>query len=177
MKSISIVFSRSSSAFAPFSWLIMKSENTDYSHVAFKIVDEDTGITMYYQASHTMVNTMSEAIFLAQEKVISSFDFQIDDALIVNGKRFAQERLGLPYGVTSSFGLAYVQIAKWLNIKATNPFKEVGAQYVCSQFVAAFLEEVDGLSISMDLNDVTPRDLFPIVESLPKVWIKTSHPG
>src|SRR5579859_6646788 len=132
MKNITIVFSKSTQSFAPFSWAIMASEGTPYSHVAVKMLDEETGVMMYYQASHTMLNSMSEEIFLGQEQIIYSFDFQVDDSIAINIRRFAQQRMGLPYGTVSAIGLAYVQLAKYAGQNVHNPFKEVGATYVCS---------------------------------------------
>jgi hypothetical protein len=170
MEQISIIFSRASSETAIFSKLIMATEGTQYSHVAIRMKDSETGQIVYYQASHTMVNEMSEYEFLSQETIIDRFDFQVDYQIKVAAKTFAINNLGVPYGVLSILGLALVQAAKWIGISIHNPFKQNGQTYVCSQFVATMLETVDGVNLPENIDDITPADLYPIVQNLPKVW-------
>jgi hypothetical protein len=170
MKIIQIVFSKSTSKFAPFSWAIMLIEKTTYSHVSIKLIDSETNLPIYYQASHMAVNCMSENMWLTQEEIIESFQFEIDDKLQIDFKTFAIEKLGLPYGVVSIFGLGIVQFFKLFGKKINNPFKEAGATYVCSQLIAALLENAKVISLnSVDLNNMTPEDLHAIVENLPKI--------
>ena len=73
MKQITIGFSRASSSFPIFSWAIMAAQRTNYSHVYLKYIDPTLNIITYFQASHTLVNYMSEATFLAQETVVKEF--------------------------------------------------------------------------------------------------------
>lgn len=148
----------------------MATEHTNYSHVAIKMVDSETNQTVYYQSSHTVVNCMSEAMFLSQESIMDSFDFQVDDSIKIAAKTFGIESLGLPYGVLSCVGLAIVQIASYVGIKMDNPFRDEGQTYVCSEFIATLLSKVDSLNVGMPLDDVRPVDLYPLVQQLPKIW-------
>lgn len=175
MKNISIIFSKSSISFPIFSWLIMLTEGTPYSHVAMKIHDRQTDVTLYYQASHTMVNTMSEEQFLNQEKIIYSFDFEVDDSVAISIRKFAQINMGIPYGKLAILGLAYVQFMKLFKINTRNPFKTVGKEYVCSQFVGATVEKATNIDLPGDLNDLTPAMFYPIVKNLPKRWLGDSN--
>src|ERR1017187_1265933 len=134
MKTIQVVFTKSTKKLPVFSWLIQWAEHTDYSHVAIRMIDSETQLPIYYQSSHTMVNCMGEEEFLAEEKILNSFEFQIDDSLQVALHAFAIKQLGKPYGVVSTVGLGWVQLNKLFGRKTTNPFKQVGATYVCSQF-------------------------------------------
>jgi len=174
MKSITIVFSKAITFFPIFSWLIMLAEGTPFSHVAIKMLDEETGVMMYYQASHTQVNAMTEATWLTQETIIFSFTFNVDDSIAKNAKAFALKALGIPYGVLGICGLAIVQLAKFVHIKMHNPFKEIGATYWCSAFVAAIVENVKELQTKENLNDMTPADLLPMIKSLPTTWTATT---
>lgn len=170
MKQLTVRFSKSTSWYGVFSWLIMLAEGTPYSHVSIRMQDKETGVYITYQASHTFVNAFSEAEFLAEEDVIYSFDFTVDDSIAVDARQFAESRLGVPYGVLGIVGLGIVQIASWLGIKMNNPFPNNGSQYWCSEFVAAALENVDCLQTKENLNDLTPKDLYPLIKSLPLVW-------
>lgn len=167
MEQISIIFSKASTKFAVFSWAIMAVEKTPYSHVAIKMIDDETGQTVIYQASHTMVNEMSEEVFLAQEEIIDQFNFSVSPAVKKAVKTFAIANLGKPYGVLSIVGLAYVQALKLVNVNIHNPFKEVGQTYVCSQFVAAILKNCTNVMLDMPIDDITPKDLYPMVQKLP----------
>ena len=168
MEPISIVFSRASTKFPIFSWLIMLCQRTPYSHVAIKMVDSETGLIVFYQASHTMVNCMGESVFNSQETIIYQFDFQVDSSLKSQSKNFAIQRLGLPYGMLSILGLLLVQLASFIGIKISNPLKDEGKTYVCSEFVADLLRSVEGINLGMIPDDITPKDLYPIVKSLPQ---------
>jgi hypothetical protein len=148
----------------------MLAEQTPYSHVCVMMQDEQTGVNMVYQASHTFVNAMSQAQFLDQEQIVYAFTFSVDDSIEVASRQFAQNRLGVSYGVLGVFGLAVVQIASWLGIKMNNPFPNNGSTYWCSEYVAAILENVDVLVTSENLNNMTPKDLYPLIKSLPSVW-------
>lgn len=169
MEKTSIVFSKASTFFPIFSWLIMATEGTPYSHVAIKMIDDETNQVIYYQASHTLVNEMSEAQFLSQEKVVYSFDFQISPEVKKAAKTFAIDNLGKPYGVLSCVGLGLVQVCKWFGIKIHNPFRDAGATYICDQFIAALLVAVQNITLPMNINDMTPKDLYPVIANLPKV--------
>jgi hypothetical protein len=168
MENIKVGFSKSKSKFAPFSWAIMLTEHTAYSHVYVKFWDSILNRWVIYQASHMAVNMMGEELFDVQESVIREFDFSTSLETKNKMMNFCLDTIGLPYGTISALGLGMVQIASLVNIQMHNPFKDVGKTYVCSQAVAALLEAA-GVDIAMDLNDITPRDLFPIIESLPKV--------
>jgi hypothetical protein len=172
MKNITITFSRSSVWYAVFSWAIMAAEGTPYSHVAIHMTDQETNQLLCYQASHTFVNCMSEPEFLAQEIVTNSFLFSVDDSIEADAKKFAESKLGVSYGTLGCAGLAIVQIASWFGIKMNNPMPDTGT-FWCSEFVAAILENADCLTSKEQLANLTPKDLFPLIKSLPAVWHST----
>ena len=167
MKQITIGFSKACTTFPIFSWLIMLVQKTPYSHVYLKYEDVYLGQTMYYQASHTLVNYMSEPIFLSQETVIKEFTFNVSDAAFLSSLQFAANQAGKPYGVLEICGLALVNFALLFGIKMNNPFKDAGATWICDQLQAALLETCENVKLPMPLNDMTPKDMYNLVSSLP----------
>ena len=169
MKQITVGFSKACTFFPIFSWLIMLTEGTPYSHVYIKVTDTEAKIPLVYQASHSFVNSMGETMWASQETVIQEFNFQVSDVSYQKIKAFSIAQLGVPYGVLSIVGLAWVQMLKCVGISATNPFRDNGQTYVCSQFVSTILESCENVSISENINNITPKDLFAIVQKLPQV--------
>lgn len=167
METITIVFSKSTAKIATFSRLIMASEKVPYSHVAVKMIDDETGQNVYYQASSVMVNEMGEDEFLSKEKIIYSFDFLVDSDLKKDMKKFCVSQLGKSYGLLTVVGLAIVQIGKWIGLKISNPFKDNGTTYVCDQFVATMVDSCTSTKIA-NIDSLGPVDLYPMVQSWPQ---------
>jgi hypothetical protein len=169
MKQITIGFSRASTKFPIFSWLIMAVQKTNYSHVYLKYQDEFLGQTMYYQASHTLVNSMCADVFLAQETVVEEFTFNVSDASFKQCLQFAANQAGKPYGTGEILGLAYCELALIVNKKVDNPFKDAGETWICDQLIAALLETCENVKLPMPLNDMIPKDVYALVSTLPSV--------
>lgn len=168
MKQITIGFSRASTAFPIFSWLIMAVQKTPYSHAYLKYTDEYLGQTMYYQASHSLVNYMSAATFLAQETVVQEFDFQVSDESFLAIMKFGADQAGKPYGTLEILGLALVEIAMLFGIKMNNPVRDEGTTFICDQLVAALLENCEGVVLPDKIDNMMPKDVFNMVKNLPK---------
>jgi hypothetical protein len=167
MKQITIGFSKASTSFPIFSWAIMAVQKTPYSHVYLKYQDEFLGQPMYYQASHTLVNTMSETVFLAQETVVQEFTFNVSDASFKACLQFAANQAGKPYGTMEICGLALCELALLVNIKINNPFKDAGTTWICDQLIAALLNTCENVKLPIPLNDMMPKDVHALVSSLP----------
>ena len=168
MKQITIGFSKSTSKFAIFSWLILLTQKTPYSHVYLRYHDDYLNQNMIYQASHTLVNYMSMPVFLGQEDVIKEFTFHISEETFKAWMEFAANNAGKPYGVLEIVGLAFVELASLFNVKITNPFKDAGQTWICDQLVAAGLETCNNIKLTMPLNDMRPQDVYQVVSKLPK---------
>lgn len=167
MKQITIGFSRASTSFPIFSWAIMAVQHTNYSHVYLKYQDAYLDETMIYQASHTLVNSMCESVFLAQEKVVQEFTFNVSDASFLACMKFAAKQAGLPYGVMEICGLTLANAAMGIGIKMQNPVKDAGTTWICDQLIAALLETCENVTLPMPLNDMLPKDMNVLVRSLP----------
>ena len=167
MKNISIIFSKRTN-FNLFSTLIMWGLKTPFSHVAIKVADEGTGQAMIAQASGLSVNYVSEEEFLSVETVIYQKDIQVSDAVYLAGKKWINSQLGKPYNIAAIFGFALQILLGMIGIKISNPFKEDGSSYVCSQLAAAYISECE--KISLDVTNMTPLALYQVMPSLPEVW-------
>ena len=109
---------------------------------------------------------MSEARFLAEETVIQEFVFTVDDAKFIKMQDFCLDNSAKPYGILSIFGFAYKIIANRLGFNVHNPIRAAKNTPVCSQLIAELLVDLD-VPLSMDIEDITPLDLFPIIKALP----------
>jgi hypothetical protein len=167
MKQITIGFSRACTTFPIFSWVIMAVQRTPYSHVYLKYQDEYLSQTMYYQASHTLVNSMSESVFLSQETPVYEFIFNISDEMFLKTMQFAANQAGKPYGILEICGLALVELASGIGISIQNPFKDAGETWICDQLQAAILSQCENITLPMPLNDMTPKDMYNLVSTLP----------
>ena len=167
MKQITIGFSRANTKLPVFSWLIMAVQRTNYSHVYLKYQDTFLDQPMYYQASHTLVNSMSEAVFMAQETVVQEFTFNVSDASFLACMKFAASQAGKPYGTMEILGLALCEIAMIANVKIDNPVKDAGTTWICDQLIAELLVTCENVKLLEPLNDMMPKDMFTLVSTLP----------
>ena len=166
MKTLTIGFSKSSKKFGIFSWLIMWAQGTPYSHTYLKYSAAWSDRQIYFQASHSSVNFMSEERFLAEETVIKEFEFLVCDSKFNQMQDFALDTSAEPYGIATIFGLGYVIVAKKLGFKVHNPIRSASDTPVCSQLIAELLKNLD-VPLLMIIDDITPKDLMPIVQNLP----------
>lgn len=166
MKTLTIGFSKSSKKFGIFSWIIMWGQGTKFSHVYLKYKADWADRDIYFQASHTSVNFMNSARFLGEETVIQEFEFAVDDAKFAKMQDFCLDNSAKPYGILSVFGFAYKIILNRFGFKVHNPICNAAQTPVCSQLIAELLADLD-VTIPMDIEDITPLDLFPIIEALP----------
>ena len=167
MKPISIIFS-THKGFNLFSSLIKFGLKTPFSHVAVKMIDDETGQVVYYQASGLNVNCVCEEEFLKNESIIYQKDIQASDKVHKAAKTFAINQLGKPYNILAILGFALQIICGFAGIRISNPAKSDGSQYVCSQFGAALIEAAD--NINLDVTDMTPKALYEVMPTLPDVW-------
>lgn len=167
MEQISIIFSKSNKWYGVYSKLIMWAERVPYSHVAIKMIDSETKQTIIFQASGTIVNEVEESEFLSQEILIQEFKFDVSPDLKFSAKMYAISNLGKPYGTLSALGLAVVQVASWLGLKIKNPFSDGSRSFVCSEFIASLLKNVDNIDLPDTTDDMTPAKLFDVVKNLP----------
>jgi len=167
MNHISIVFSKHTT-FNIFSSLIMFGLKAPFSHCSVKMIDGDTGQTVYYQASGLAINCVSEAEFLSKETIVYQKDVTVSDAVFKAGKTFAINQLGKPYYIMAILGFALQILLGMIHIKIKNPCKINGSEYVCSQYAAAYIDASD--NIDLDVREMQPMALFEAMPTLPDNW-------
>jgi len=144
----------------------MKIQGTKYSHVYLKYKADWADRDVYFQASHTSVNFMNSVHFLGEEIVIQEFEFQVSDEKFSRMQNFCLDNSAKPYGILCIFGFAYKIVLNRLGFKVHNPIRNAAQTPVCSQLIAELLVDLD-VPLSMDIEDITPLDLFPIIKALP----------
>lgn len=157
MKKVSIGFSRPKT-FKPLSWLICKVQGTDYSHAYIKFHSDSLDRDLIYQASGLQVNFVGKTLFEADHIIVREFDIQISDAAHKKALQFAVDKAGTPYSIKQLLNiLIYILIKK-------SPFEDGRSSYVCSELVGQMLKEEFGVEVSKDLDIVTPKDIYEIMD-------------
>lgn len=163
MKKIKVGFSKPKK-WKIFAKLISLGYGIPYSHVYVNFHSDSFDRNLIYQASHTMVNFMGEAIFLEENVVVEEFEVEMTEENFNRMVTFAVDTVGKPYGLKQCFGMAIVRIAEIFGKYITNPFKDKGSTYVCSELGAYVLEKFAGASIPRDIDDITPKDLYEYLQ-------------
>lgn len=104
---------------------------------------------------------------VAQEKVVREFTFNVSEASFLIAQQFAVDNAGKPYGVLEICGLFLSELALLFGIKMQNPFKDAGSTWICDQLQAALLEKCTNVQLSKPINDMTPKDMYALVSTLP----------
>lgn len=143
----------------PYSWLIMKLFDTNYSHVYIKFYSDSLERDLIYQASGTSLNFCGLNHFCKNNTIVSEFDVSISTENRKKMLQFAIDNEGKPYGVWNAVGLGIKHIARKLGFDIKNPFADGKKTEVCSELVAFVLQEHTELEISWDINEVTPKDI------------------
>lgn len=167
MKTIKIGFSKPNNMrYKIFAWLIMKSYKTSYSHVYIKLRSENYERDIIYQASGTIVNFMSPDIFSSHNEIVEEFQVSLTDENYIKMMQFAIDNAGKPYGIKECFGLAIVRICDFFGKKISNPFKNEGKTYICSELAGFILREFDQVTFDKKQYDLTPLDIYTYFKSL-----------
>lgn len=146
------------------SWLIRKAYKTDYSHVYIKMWSEKYSRYIVYQASHTLVNFMSTAIFEQEAIVIKEFQLQITDDSKTKIMQFAIDNAGKPYGFLNLLGLGIKRGCELLGLTGRNFLSDQKHSYVCSELIAQILKEFHSLGQEIkDSETITPKDIYEIL--------------
>jgi hypothetical protein len=135
---------------SPIKWkigaeLIKLYQGTKFSHIA--IVKDD----LVFQASHGYVNCTYIDNFLAENKIITSFE--VDDSMV--DMDFVKRQLGKPYGKMQLVEIGFKFITGIKILKNNN-----NDQFICSEYV--------GKALKLDwVNDLTtPLEVAKYLESI-----------
>lgn len=166
---IYIGFSKPSSGFQPFAWLIRKWEGTEYSHVYIRIPSAFLETDVIYQASGLAVNMQSSATFFGHATSLAEFQFDITDETQRNLLQTALSKLGTSYSIRQVLGMGLARAYNLVGLQDRyNPLTDGRAAYVCSELVGEVLVQYLGADIREDLDLITPKDIYEVVSRLGK---------
>ena len=158
MKKITIGFSRPKK-WNLLSYLIMKVQKTEYSHVYIKFYSSSLDREIIYQASGLQVNFVGSEIFNKNHVTVKTYDLHVDDETYKNALVFAVDKAGISYSMKQLFHiLGYMLTGK------TSFFNKNLDGYVCSELAAEMLKDELNLPISENLNLIIPRDIDQLLE-------------
>jgi len=167
MARIYIGFSKAK-GFKPYGWAIQKLLSTPFSHVYVKFYSKSYDRDIIYQASSSMVNFMSPAIVNRDHVMIEEFEFKVSDETMTQVVQFAIDHAGIPYGFKAAVGMGIVRICDLFGYKRSNPFKDDGNTYVCSELAGAILVECLGEKLPVELDDLSPLEMYNYLKSTKK---------
>ena len=147
--------------FKPLSWLIMLEQNTKFSHAYIKLSNKHFGDFDIYQASKGLVNHVIDSTFLEENEVVQEFVIPIDTASKLEIIANIRKKLGRPYSVRALLGIFLYQR---LNIEIKWLFDGDKA-YICSELVARVLDSSGKISLDIDLDKATPKQLYSFCET------------
>jgi len=158
MKLVTVGFSHSTKAFAPFSWGLKAWDQVPYSHVYFKFHSDKYDVDLIYQASSTMLNYMSEDIFLGFNAVVKEIQIEVTDEQYYKLMKKCMECAGLKYGTLQIVGILISDVTKIDRNIFSDPEK-----YHCSEWVAEQLEQL-GYNFNKPLDLVKPIDIYKVLD-------------
>lgn len=149
-----------STANLPLAKLIQDVEKRPYSHVFVVIPDPITQRPLVAQASHGMVHLCSYEGFEAVNKIVKTYEYEIDYPTYKKVWNQILDWLGAAYSIKQLIGLLVQKIFQLPTIPswATNG---CNAQ-ICSEF-GARVASLIGIQINKDFDDITPSNLDAIL--------------
>lgn len=154
--------------FGIFAWLIKVVEGTNYSHVYVRWDAPSVQRTIVYQASGTKVNFITYPNFLLVEDIIEEYEIEVTEEQQLLVRQFAYDNSSKPYSVLDIFGLAYVLFMRRLGFNPKNPINDGRSQYVCSELISYILTDCLTLSMPIDNNSMTPKDVNDFIKTVGK---------
>lgn len=157
-KKIIIGFSKPKSWFKkPVSFIIRKFENTPFSHVYIKLINDKLENNLYYHASGSKVNFMGSELFLSQNIVVKEYEFDIHSKSYYKTLDFAISKVGKKYSTVQLFGILVIRLFSIFGKKIKNPLGKNG--YICTELVGELLKQIYGKKIEKDLGSLTLNDI------------------
>lgn len=164
MRTVVVGFSKPKSGFVPFSAAIRWVCRTKFSHTYIKFKSDSFNRVLVYQASGLNVNFIGETRFNQEEDIVAEFQLEVSEEAFNRTMQFAIDHAGVPYGISQIFGILYVKALALFGVKAKNPFSNGNSNYVCSELVAQILKEIIGLDVQDDLDVITPKEVFELLQ-------------
>ena len=155
MRKITIGFSKSKKKFAVGSALIRWYMGTPYSHVYLKFEAKSYNRYLVYEAVGTGVRFVGIANWEKDYEEVTSFEIKISDESYKKIMQYCIDNSGLRYGYMQNVGILIADIFKL----SSNPLTDGNN---CSEVIGQILI-LEGYKIDKDLNLLTPKDIFLIL--------------
>lgn len=149
---IYIGFSKPTTRFPIFGWIIQWVLRRPYDHVYIRFQEPMDNTFMIFQASKMMTNMYSIDNFLKENLPIKEYELECTNEVYKELWRFAMVKLGVRYSVLQTFGILLTKIFK--NLK--QPFHT--EDEFCSKLVAQACVLL-GITIPENADDVDPSDM------------------
>lgn len=159
MKKITIGFSKSTKKFAIGSLLIRAYMGTPYSHVYLKFHSPSLDRTLIYEAVGKGVRFIGSERWSEHAVEVDSFDIEVSDESYVKILQYCVDNSGIEYGFFQNLGIIWANICRL----ARNPVDDGDN---CSETIGEILA-LNGYKIEKDLNLLTPKDIWLILNNKP----------
>jgi len=142
--------------------IIMETEKRNYSHVFIKLLDQETGQWMIYQASQGFVNYQSFDKFLEKNVVQEEYELVLTNETYKNIKSYCNTLLGRRYGYLQIVNITIQKILKTKNVKY---FMDYDKTFICSELGYNVIRLTYPV-VLVDQDNVTPSDLNKHISSI-----------
>lgn len=156
MKKITIGFSKSTKKFAIGSVLIRWYMQTPYSHVYMKFDSPSLNRTLIYEAVGAGVRFIGSHRWKEHAEEVASFELEISDENYKKLMQFCVDNAGIEYGFYQNLGILLANMCASNKNTLTDGIN-------CSEAIGEILE-LEGYKIDKDLNLLTPKDIFLILD-------------
>jgi len=137
----------------------MTAYGIPYDHVYIKVDMSEYGKTMIFQASKTIVNLMSQEVFLAANIVYEEYELDIDDARRMEFMDEMLNMVGDPYSLLEVLGIAWMKLCSFFGKKVDNPFEEGTSQWVCSELAAYIAQKYCNVVLPKNYQEMDPESM------------------
>lgn len=152
---IYIGFSKPTSKFPIFGWIIQWVERREYDHAYTRLPEPMDQTQMIFQASKEMANLYGVPNFLKENRPIKEYVLECDEATYRVIWQFAMAKLGTKYSVLQTFGILLKKV-----FRIHQPFKT--EDEFCSKLTAQVCIILK-VQIPEEIDEVTPSDLDQIL--------------
>lgn len=152
---LKIVFTKpKNKKFPIFSWLIRFILKTEYSHCAFILQNKTLGEQIICESVGIIgVRIISPLIWAKNNEVVYCCNIELSKRQYLQAFRFFIRNSGKSYGYLQNLFIM-LKIPYSKNYRDNN--------YNCSEFVATLLTKF-GVNFNKNLNEITPRDLYEVL--------------
>lgn len=139
----------------PFAWAIQRYQNTEYSHVYFKIYLSKMDKWIILESAGLETRILTESNWLQHSEIIEEYIIESSKLQRIDLFEECLNNMGKSYGITQ---IAGILISNLLKLK--HNLISTGSDYqICSEFVGRLLQDIYKVKMPKDLDLLTPKDI------------------